>query len=293
MTVKVENIPIGKIRPDPDQPRKDFDPQAMEELKRSLRHNGLLQPIIVRPDGDGYIIIAGERRWRAARDLGWETIPAIVRDDVSLEDAAKLQLLENIARKDLNPVEEAKAYKRFLDQGYTPKDISEIVGKDPGYITWLVKILNCREEILHLVAKGKIKTTLAWHLARLSPNGQMRALRKLTSEDMPLEQAVAICDAIYAEENQMEMFPETKLTEKQMEVARKFRSAFEKAVKALEELQEVENKNPGALGEVLATEIDAAEEKVKLLIKHLEWLLKALRRKRARMEVEGWQKGGE
>ncbi len=101
------------MRPDLEQPRKTFDEEALQELARSMDSNGLLQPITVRPDEDDFILIAGERRWRAACLLGWETIPAIVRSDVTLGEAAKLQLLENIVRRDLNRVEEARAFQKI------------------------------------------------------------------------------------------------------------------------------------------------------------------------------------
>ena len=114
-----QTIELRRVRPDPDQPRKHFADAALQELAGSMDSNGLLQPVVVRPNGSGYILIAGERRWRAACLLGWKTIPAIVRSDVTLGEAAKLQLLENIVRQDLNPVEEARALQRMQDEGYT------------------------------------------------------------------------------------------------------------------------------------------------------------------------------
>ena len=106
-------IELRRVRPDPDQPRRRFDEAALRELAQSMASNGLLQPVTVRPDEDDFILIAGERRWRSACLLGWETIPAIVHSDVTLGEAAKLQLLENIVRRNLNPVEEARALQRM------------------------------------------------------------------------------------------------------------------------------------------------------------------------------------
>ena len=118
-------IEVRRVRPDLEQPRKTFDEEALQELAGSLDSNGLLQPIVVRPDPEGnngdYLLIAGERRWRAAGILGWDTIPALIRDDVTASEAAKLQLLENIVRRDLNPVEEARALRCLFISTDIPK----------------------------------------------------------------------------------------------------------------------------------------------------------------------------
>ena len=150
-------IELRRVKPDPDQPRRRFDEAALRELAQSMASNGLLQPIVVRPNGIGYILIAGERRWRAACLLGWETIPAIVRSDVTLGGAAKLQLLENIVRQDLNPVEEARAFKKMLDEGHAIEELGSAVGMTVRQVEWRVEMLSAREDVLHLVANGAIK----------------------------------------------------------------------------------------------------------------------------------------
>ena len=276
--VEVKNLPLSQIFPDSEQPRKEFDPEGLRELARSLKHNGLLQPIIVRPNGSGYVIIAGERRWRAAKELGWEMIPAIVRDDVTVEDAAKLQLLENITRRDLNPVERARAYKRFMEQGYTSTDIARITGEDAGNITYYVKILNCREDILHLVARGQVKVTLAYAIAKLSPDNQARVIREMTSRKMDTETAIAFAEKLYEQETQVDMFPELpRLSEEHRRAAQTFCEAFDRVCAVLQKLERMEEKQPGLMAQALQHEGEVTELKIKELIKHLNRLLRAMK----------------
>ena len=107
--------PLARISPDPEQPRQHFDDQALEELCQSVREHGVIQPLVVRQNGDDFILIAGERRYRAATRLGLESVPVVIRD-VATEEALELALIENLQREDLNPMEEAKAYKKLLER---------------------------------------------------------------------------------------------------------------------------------------------------------------------------------
>lgn len=172
----VLDLKRSDITPDPEQPRKDFDPAALKELAQSLQSNGLLQPIVVRPnpnpEGPRYLLIAGERRWRAAGLLEWETVPAIVHRNISSKDAALLQLLENIVRRNLNPVEEANAYRKMLDEGYHLEEIAETVGKASAVITYRVEtVQRLRQEVCDLLAKGHIGWKVARAISTLSHNG--------------------------------------------------------------------------------------------------------------------------
>ena len=206
----IKNIRIVKIEPDPDQPRKEFDSKALEALAASLDSEGLLQPIAVRPS-DGttpYMLIAGERRFRAASALGWKTIPAIVRDDITVEESRRLQLLENIVRQDLNPVEEARALSSMMDQGHSLKELSDCTGIVPNQILWRIQMLSARADVLDLVAKGHLKPSIAHALSRLSHDGQGRALRACTSEHLTYQEMVQVAERIWADENHTEMFPD-------------------------------------------------------------------------------------
>ena len=264
----VVRVRWGAISPDPEQPRKTFGAEAIQELARSLASNGLLQPIVVRPAPDSkpkdqrYIIIAGERRWRAAGELGWETIPAIVRKDLSLADSAKLQLIENIVRVDLNPVEEARALKKMLDEGFTLKELSEATGMAPGQIPWRVHLLNARQEVLDLLAQGHIKPGMCYDMSKLSPGGQSRVLRAIATEGLNATEVNKLCHRVYAEENQSDMMPETQVSEEHREAVRTFGEAFRQIAATLQRLQRLEEQNPGLLEEALATEPVLVESQV-------------------------------
>ncbi len=154
---RISKLKISLIDPKRDQPRKHFDKEALEQLAASIREHGLLQPILVREYGDGrYQIIAGERRFRACKLAGLTEIPAIVveRDDKS---AAQIALIENIQREDLNPLEEAQAYKALATEyGMTQEEISEKVGKSRSAIANAMRLLDLPEEVLALVASREL-----------------------------------------------------------------------------------------------------------------------------------------
>lgn len=149
-------VSIDRIRPNPRQPRTEWEPDALEELTRSIISAGLLEPIILRPVGEHYEIVAGERRWRACKIAGWNEIPALVR---TLEDHESLEaaLIENVQRTDLNPVEEARAYRTLSsDYSLTHDEIAQRVGKDRSTITNLLRILNLSDAILEHVLRGTL-----------------------------------------------------------------------------------------------------------------------------------------
>ena len=286
----VLDIKRSDIAPDPEQPRKHFDEAALKELARSLQSNGLLQPIVVRPnpdpEGPRYILIAGERRFRAAGLLGWETIPAIVHRNISSKDAALLQLLENIVRRDLNSVEEARALKKMLDDGYTMKELTEAVGMVASQVSWRVQMLSARDDVLDLVAKGHLKPAIAHELSKLSHNGQGRALRVVTSDHLSYNEVLALCQRIFAEENQIEMFPETRATEAQKRVMETFGESFRRIAAVLSTLQKMEDDNPGLLAESLATQAGLVEAEVDETLKALYRIKKALQANRMHQLAE-------
>ena len=154
---RISKLKISLIDPKRDQPRKHFDKEALEQLAESIKEHGLLQPILVREYGDGrYQIIAGERRFRACKLAGLTEIPAIVveRDDKS---AAQIALIENIQREDLNPLEEAQAYRALAtDYGMTQEEISEKVGKSRSAIANAMRLLDLPDEVLALVATKEL-----------------------------------------------------------------------------------------------------------------------------------------
>jgi len=154
----VQHVPLGSIRPLPGQPRRHFDDNAISELADSIGLRGLLQPIIVRraPDGDGYQLVAGERRWRAAQRAGLHQIPALVRE---LDDAAtyEIALVENIQRQDLNAIEEAGAYRRLIDDfGHNQEALAKLVGKSRSHVANLMRLLDLPDTVQALVGDGSL-----------------------------------------------------------------------------------------------------------------------------------------
>ena len=152
----VREIEIARIRPNPRQPRMRFDEEALDELAESIVERGVLQPILLRPDGDGFQIIAGERRWRAAQRAQLHAIPAIVRD-VDDSGTAELALIENIQREDLNAIEEADAYKQLIDlYGHTQEQLGKIVHKSRSHVANLLRLLELPEMVRQSLVRGDI-----------------------------------------------------------------------------------------------------------------------------------------
>ena len=155
---ELQRIPTTRIRPNPFQPRREFDPAALAELEASIRANGLLQPITVRRKGDSYELIAGERRLRAVRNLDWKDVPAVVRD-FDDQTLLVLALVENLQRSDLNAIEEARGYQRLLGEfSLTHQEVADAVGKDRTTITNLLRVLTLPDSVQQLVESGKLST---------------------------------------------------------------------------------------------------------------------------------------
>ena len=152
----VREIEIARIHANPDQPRIQFDEEALDELAESIRQRGVLQPILLRPDGDDYLIVAGERRWRAAQRARLHAIPAIVRE-IDDSATAELALIENIQRQDLNPLEEAEGYRQLINRhGHTQDDIGRLVHKSRSHVANLLRLLDLPEFVRVSLLKGDI-----------------------------------------------------------------------------------------------------------------------------------------
>jgi ParB family chromosome partitioning protein len=179
----LQRIPLSRIRPNPFQPRREFDPGELAELESSLKASGLLQPISVRRRGDAYELIAGERRFRAATNLGWTEITAIVRD-FDDQTMLVLALVENLQRSDLNPIEEARGYKRLIeDFELTQQQVAEAVGKDRTTVTNLLRVLTLPESVQQMVESGRLST------------GHARALLPSARRTQPLIWQSSLCRA--------------------------------------------------------------------------------------------------
>lgn len=154
----IVKIPLEKIIPKSDQPRKDFNDEALKDLAKSIETNGVIQPILLRKRDDKYEIIAGERRYRASQIAKLKEIPAIIVD-ADDEDAAKLALVENIQREDLNPIEEAMAYKQLMEEfDLRQEDLANAIGKSRTYITNTVRLLKLDDRVIEHLYKGNLTT---------------------------------------------------------------------------------------------------------------------------------------
>lgn len=155
---KILLVDIFLIEPNRDQPRREFDKDSLNELVESIKAHGILQPIIVKKTDMGYEIVAGERRWRAAREAGLKQVPALVKE-LSQIESSQIALIENIQREDLNPIEEAFAYKNLSEKyKLTQEEISQAIGKSRPYIANTMRLLNLDEEVINLIVKGDISS---------------------------------------------------------------------------------------------------------------------------------------
>ena len=195
------NLSIQKIEPNPFQPRKHFDPEELQTLADSISKYGVIQPLTVRALDNGYYqIIAGERRWRAARMAGLDEVPAVI---VEADDrtTAELALIENLQRQDLDPVEEAQGYKRLLDEyGMTQEQIAASVGKSRPAVANALRLLSLPEELLDLLADGTITPGHARALLSLPDEQRQRdAAERIVRGELSVRQTEALCKALLKE----------------------------------------------------------------------------------------------
>jgi len=181
---RVVQAPIEKIKPNPHQPRADFDHESLEELINSIKEHGILQPLILAVIGDNYQVIAGERRLRAAKFLEMKTVPAIVRD-IKEQQKLEFALVENLQRKDLNPIEEAVAYQRLIDEfSLTQEAVAQRVGKSRSVVANTLRILTLPTEIQKALIRGKINYSAARVIVGLPPPERMKFFEKVLKQDL-------------------------------------------------------------------------------------------------------------
>jgi len=174
--VKITFLPIEKIKPNPYQPREDFNSQGMDDLVQSIKEKGIIQPILVRRQGDHYELIAGERRYRAANILNIKELPVIIRD-VDDKDSLELALIENIQRENLNPIEEAKAYQYLIDKfDLTQEKIAEVLGKSRAGIANFLRLLKLPLEVQKDIATGQLSIGHGKILLELDDTNRQRIL---------------------------------------------------------------------------------------------------------------------
>ncbi len=188
---EISRVPVDKIIANPRQPRAHLDPQELAELTASIREFGILQPLIVShdPERDLYVLIAGERRWRAARDAGLETVPATVRQ-ASAQEQLELALIENVQRSDLTPLEAAEAYRQLTeDFGLSQEEVADRVGKSRVSVTNTLRLLKLPKTVQAALAEGKITEGHARALLGLNTSqAQLAALAAVLAKEMNVRQ---------------------------------------------------------------------------------------------------------
>ncbi|WP_431770911.1 ParB/RepB/Spo0J family partition protein [Streptomyces cucumeris] len=258
------NIKVSEIAPNPDQPRKFFSEQAHEELTNSIKENGLLQPVVVRPVEGGkapYMLIAGERRWRACQAGSLEAIPAKVVEGATEEEAYVLSIAENVNRADMTIMEEAGAYADLKAAGWAPVKIAKQFGKTETHITWRLGLLTLRPEVAEMVDKGLIKNNLAWHIAQLNPANQMVAASRYVRGDFDSEaEAQHFANGLKLMEKQTsltnEQPPSEEETTKRKAAKAKAKDGLGKAEEALIPLlEELAEKKPEDLAVILGDDL--------------------------------------
>jgi len=195
----IEYININDIKPNANQPRKTFDEEKLEELAASIKEHGLIQPVVLRKSGKGYEIVAGERRWRAARKIGIKEVPCIVKE-LTDEENMLLAIIENMQREDLNPIEEAEGINQMIDTyGLTQEQVSKSVGKSRPYIANSLRLLRLPDVIIGYVAQGQLSAGHGKALAGIEDDKRqidladaaikegwsVRQLEKAVKEDKP------------------------------------------------------------------------------------------------------------
>ena len=181
-----QKLPVEKLVPNPDQPRRHFDDTALAELAASIREKGVIQPLIVRAQGEMFEIVAGERRWRAAQRAQVHEVPVIIRDFTDTE-VLEIAIIENIQRADLNPVEEAMGYRALIERfGHTQEKLAEAMGKSRSHIANLMRLLNLPDDVQALLREGKLSAGHA--RALITSDDPSMLARKVVLEGLSVRQ---------------------------------------------------------------------------------------------------------
>jgi len=187
---RISQLPVEKISPNPHQPRQNFGAESLSGLAESIREHGILQPLIVtKKDFDGYELVAGERRLKAAKMAGFKTVPAVIR---ALNDQKKMELalVENLQRQDLNPLEMAMAYKKLIDEfNFSPEEVARKIGRSVSFVTNYVRLLDLRDEVKEAIAAGKLTEGHARTLVDLPYDDQLVAMKKIVEGKFTVREA--------------------------------------------------------------------------------------------------------
>lgn len=184
----LREVPVTDILPNPHQPRGALDEAKLEELAASIREHGVVQPVVVRPLGDRFELVAGERRWRAAQRAGLATVPAVVRS-INERQALEIALVENLQREDLNPIEQARAFSQLMDLGLTQEQLAERLGLSRPAIANTVRLLQLAADVQRLITEGTLSAGHARTLVGLSEGEQRRFANEMVTRGLNVRQA--------------------------------------------------------------------------------------------------------
>lgn len=268
--MQVIRLPLDSVEPDPNQARKFFDKNELGNLAANIAEHGVLEPILVRTDGklDRFILIAGERRWRASRIAGLADIPAIVRDDIKATGTLdEVSISENTSRQDLNPVEEARAFDRLRNErGYEIDNIARKVGKGTTFVWGRLSLLKLSPELLQMVEVGQMGPLTGQTIARLPKEHQFLAFRAWNEGQIGDNALRLFVDQLEANLAATQLFTDEEVQKRSKDakaLRERFDAAIARATEAIGML--VDHKKNALLAEALKGDYELYNEKLKLL----------------------------
>lgn len=235
---QIQDIELSKITPNKFQPRRQFSEESIKELAQTLDKEGLLQPIVVRENEYGYEIIAGERRFRAAQSLGWEKIPAIV-NNMNDDQAASLALIENLQRENLNPIDEAKAYKNLMKlNNLTQTQLAKNMGKSQSYVANKLRLLKLTPKVQSYLASGEISARHGRVLVGLSERDQSRMIDEILDNNLNVKETEEIAkdvDGYFKKKDQVKSEKRTRVARRMPKDLKVQINTIKQAVKLAED----------------------------------------------------------
>lgn len=274
--MQLQAIDHAAIAPNPNQPRKFFDQQALDELTASIARSGLLQPLVVRPRGDGFQLIAGERRWRACVQAGLtDSLPCHVIDSISDEEAFILSVTENIARADMTIMEEARAYQEIVSLGRTQAEVAALFGKTTDHVRFRLDLLNLRDDLQHLAERGHLSKWVAWSLSKLSPAAQADCIARINAGQFVNDRdACRYMTAVRDREAQSSMFSGPSEDDGLVALARKKRrgvidASRDQVEKLSAALRPILESAPEELADALGADAEQYEQLLGTLLKQV------------------------
>jgi len=220
-------IPINKIKSNTEQPRKAFHNESIVELAESIKHHGIIQPLILKQDGDNYLIVAGERRWRAAKMAGIKEVPAVVME-LTNKQVLEISLIENIQREDLNPIEEAVAYKKLLSEfELTQEELSRVMGKSRAAITNIMRLINLDTRVQEYIIEGVLSEGHGRTLLGIKDGDlQYEIAQRVIDDEMSVRELERVIKNIASEKENIEPKEEKELNSYYKDVRDKLQDYF-------------------------------------------------------------------